>query len=354
MVKGRTMLTRIIGMVSVICLGCAPPAAFGGGPDLPVLAGPQVVMLAAARHVSLKISLPNGRFISGDSIPVSALFRNHGRRPLILPLAAPPPSVFNKIMVRWADGKPAPRTADSPRPGRLYSAGIVAMPVAPGHSCRWGRVPINSYADVSMPGKYFCTLVAGRIKSNRLGFQVVTPVLRVANGVTPLVIAGAGPAVWSAVNKNMQIAVRQQVTAQGKRLRSVQVFFRNAAGTPIRVRLCGNVLADFGSLQVRGPDGVNGDELIKKPQPHWIPIPNRMMTALTAYGKWLAEHPPKKTKWHSYALKPGVIYEYTIPVNIGCRYDLSRWGMAGVYHVRLRLGRKGAWSRWTKFVISPD
>ncbi len=114
------------------------------------------------------------------------------------------------------------------------------------------------------------------------------------------------------------------------------------------VRLTGNPFVDFRRVLVEGPDGYNGDELVKKPKPHYIPIPDHQQVPLTAYGKWLLKHPPKKLPAKLYTLKPGVVYKYAVPINLSCQYDMS---LAGTYRVRVELAHPKIWSNWIKVKV---
>ncbi|MGC9261887.1 MAG: hypothetical protein ACP5I8_17665, partial [Phycisphaerae bacterium] len=102
-------------------------------------------------------------------------------------------------------------------------------------------------------------------------------------------------------------------------------------------------LLDLRAIQVEGPDGYNGDELVKSPKPHYIPIPNHQQVPLTAYGKWLLKHPPKGLKAKRFTLKSGVVYKYAVPINLSCQFDMS---LSGVYHVRVELAHPKVWSNW--------
>ncbi|HTV47284.1 MAG TPA: hypothetical protein VMG59_02460 [Phycisphaerae bacterium] len=122
-----------------------------------------------------------------------------------------------------------------------------------------------------------------------------------------------------------------------------------AGKTPIQIRLTGDPMIDFHDTKVDGPDGINGDELIEKPEPHYGPIPNWESVPLTAYGEWMSKQKmPKDLTWKTYVLEPNMIYKYAIPINLGCQFDMS---MSGKYHIRLSLVNSTISSAWTDIFI---
>jgi hypothetical protein len=141
----------------------------------------------------------------------------------------------------------------------------------------------------------------------------------------------------------VQVRLFAMVHAGKARPSSVWVYIRGDKSQREKLELTGNRLLDFRAIQVEGPDGYNGEELVPKPKPHYIPKPNHQQVPLTAYGRWLVKHPPKKLPEKTYDLKPGVVYKYVVPINLSCQYDMS---LAGVYHVRVELAHPKIWSNW--------
>ncbi|MGC8561438.1 MAG: hypothetical protein ACP5O1_12260 [Phycisphaerae bacterium] len=124
---------------------------------------------------------------------------------------------------------------------------------------------------------------------------------------------------------------------------------------PLSLRLTGNPLVDFRHTKVDGPDGRQGYGLIKGIKPHTGPLPNWKPVPLTAYGKWLIKHDPAvNIKAKTYLLKSRAVYQYAVPVNLSCRFDMSlpgNWG--GCYHVRVRLAQSSLSSQWLDVKVRP-
>ncbi len=310
----------------------------------PMWAGGENVM-----NVELKIGLRSRKYISGFPVPVRATFINKGHRPFCFPGHIAPALLFSKILVLEA----ATRTAAEPvRAGgarELWNYDAIRDAAPPGHSAQfWEPVYVNRAADVTMPGKYLTRLEDGKIKSNWLPFRVIAPPSRVPGGV-PLVYSPSAKGLrWIASDKSVQICVRQETAAGGAHLPLVTVFFRNTARGIIHLRLSGDPFFDF-MPRMGGPDGANGDELVKHPHPHWVPIVNKTAVPLTVFGHWLAKQKtPRSLEWRPYSLKPRAVYEYAVPINLGCRFDLS---LPGVYRVRVRLAHSKVRSPWAKITV---
>ncbi|MGC8561378.1 MAG: hypothetical protein ACP5O1_11950 [Phycisphaerae bacterium] len=80
-----------------------------------------------------------------------------------------------------------------------------------------------------------------------------------------------------------------------------------------------------------------------------VRVASRVPTPLTAYGRWLLKHPPKRLPEKNYKLKPGVVYQYAVPINLSCQYDMSQ---GGTYRVRVELAHPKIWSNWIKVKVS--
>ncbi len=128
----------------------------------------------------------------------------------------------------------------------------------------------------------------------------------------------------------------------------VWVFLRGDLQGGASLRLTGNRLLDFRAMKIEGPDEYNGGVLVKNPKPRYIVILNHKQVPLTAYGKWLLKHPPKKLPKKSYTLKPSVVYQYAVPINLSCQYDMSQ---GGIYHVRVELAHPKIWSNWINIKV---
>ena len=128
----------------------------------------------------------------------------------------------------------------------------------------------------------------------------------------------------------------------------VHALFACTGRDPTLVRLTGDPLLDFARIDISGPSYTGQIAVAKKPKPHSEPIPNWKKVPLTTYGKWLAKHPVKGLKWKTYALKPGVVYKYAVPINLSCQYDMS---LPGVYHVRVELANPHIWSPWMDVTV---
>ena len=167
------------------------------------------------------------------------------------------------------------------------------------------------------------------------------------------------------------MAVRGKAGFAGAEV-AATVFFHSGSTLPARTSLCGNPFADFRRVEVTGPSFPGEFTLVRHPKPgenatpfvfpnptqvpprfkghKWYSVPfiRKNPTPLTAYGKWLAKHPPKGLKWKTYTLKPGVVYRYADPINLSCMFDMS---LAGVYRVRVELAHTHTWSPWANLTV---
>ena len=112
------------------------------------------------------------------------------------------------------------------------------------------------------------------------------------------------------------------------------------------LRLAGDPQLDFRAVRVHEPGEYVRGTRVQLPKPHWV-FP-KLPPPLTAYGKWLLKHPPKKLPAKLYTLKPGVVYKYAVPINLSCQYDMS---LAGTYRVRVELAHPKIWSNWIKVKV---
>lgn len=194
-------------------------------------------------------------------------------------------------------------------------------------------------------------LSKGRACSNSLKLRVLPPG-RLRQAKSALAVAGPVPLGENTMRRKGPLLSIVQLPSHGRGFLVLARVTVRGGKKPERVALTGNPLIDFYNAQVDGPDGRNGSELINKPTPHYVPIPNWKAVPLTAYGKWLKRHRSQKgLKWGTYTLKPGVVYKYAVPVNLSCRLDLS---LPGVYHVRLRLAHTHMWSPWVRVTVPPN
>ena len=185
------------------------------------------------------------------------------------------------------------------------------------------------YVDLTLPGKYRVVLTAGKIRSNAV-FVTVLPPRVIPPSHPALTVARGALLQWSRAGKGIQIRCRPVVHTTAP---EVTVYIRNTGGHAVPIRFSGDPVADFGRIQVTGPRPPNAYGLVRHLKPgqqgklyvpptpvppnlkgkwYLIPYPDRKAAPLTAYGQWLAKHPPKGPKWKTYMLKPGVVYKYAV------------------------------------------
>ncbi len=149
--------------------------------------------------------------------------------------------------------------------------------------------------------------------------------------------------------------VAKAIPAKGGGMPVLLRVWLYTGANPLSVSLTGNPLVDFRPTKVDGPDGRQGYGLVKTPKPHDGPLPNWKPVPLTAYGTWLTKHAPaKKLRAKTYVLKPHMVYQYTVPVNLSCRFDMTlpgNWG--GSYHVRLQLAHSKLRTAWISVHVPP-
>ena len=341
MLKASCILSPVAGLVAAVCIQAAPAVHLVN--PLPQ----NVTTTLNARHVSLTIAVSKKIFFSGFPVLGSAVFRNQGRRTFEVS-GGPVRSTFNVIRAdSMSTGKSAAPTLRMIRTPRYWSSdGWLTAFVPPGRAeVYWEPIDFARYYDLTMPGKYRLQLKAGGIESNAINVTVAPPPTlqrRVA-----LAVQVQSPVTWSAKSRPLQVILRQIKWKFGSSLEA-KVFIRCSGRHPTTVRLTGDRFLDLRIAKPEGPERIDGDEIVKKPHPHWIPTPNKTSVPLTAYGRWLAKHAPKNLKWRIYTLKPGVVYEYAEPINLSCQFDMS---LSGVYRSRVRLAHSRVWSPWANITV---
>ncbi len=293
-----------------------------------------------------KLWLTSSRRVApaGSPIFLTAHLRNIGKRPIYIPRGLGPLQFF-KVKVKYL-GHPGPvRFLRAGVMGSEMNVGsLVAVAALPGRTIRfWTKAPINRYFDMSMPGRYAVRFSVGRLESNWLNVTIKPPEVQLPVGK----ILRPSAENWPSGGKNKRGGVQVRIfgLAHGGKTQpvGVWVYLRGGGLGKETAELTGNRLSDLQAIQVNGPDGHNGVELVKKPKPHYILILNHHQVALTAYGKWLLRHPPRGLPAKRFILKPGVAYKYAVPINLACQFDMS---LSGVYHIRIELAHPRVWSNW--------
>ncbi|MGC9261773.1 MAG: hypothetical protein ACP5I8_17050 [Phycisphaerae bacterium] len=358
---------------------------------------------AFAEHLPalrLHVTAPLGT-TSGDLDPVRISLENHSSLPLWFYPGAAPGYCFTLESGSRGPGDSIVSTSLFGRrtegtiliPNRKTASAYGPSPwIEPNGSEAWPRFPLARLYDLTLPGLYHLRITtqsrlytisggaaifrltgykrAGnilywppplgvtveqnhatkripRIASKSILVMVAAPYRKLPSvAVEPVVTPFPFPA------QEKGISLRAGALANGGGMPVTLGVWLRAGPKPLRLRLTGNPLVDFRSTRVAGPDGFEGDHLVANPKPHYESIPDWKAVPLTAYGKWLAKHRSSKgLKWKTYVLEPGVVYKYTVPVNLSCRFDMS---LAGAYHVRLRLARTHIWSPWVTVTVPPS
>ena len=376
-----------IGIVSI-----TPTLAAGVQPLTPAA--------GAVQGVSLRITATKTTWRSGAAVPVRATFVNHGKLPFVFTQEYSARYTFVFRGKFGPQSKPAAATRFAKRWGRrvLVSRSwapplqIVAVGKKAGYRCapNGGRfIFAGRYLDLTMPGKYRIRLLtkygmrkfagdgryittAGGEKFGRsllLNQDTVGPPpygKRIAGnwiGVTILPPYGHIPKLALVKLRTLHgdgrdrsgiglALVRSRVHShvRGAILRRIRVDLFNTADRRRALRLTGDPLADFARIEITGPSYPGEFTVVKLPKPHDVAFIRKSPTPLTAYGRWLAEHPPGRVKWKTYRLKPGGMYRYAEPINLSCMYDMS---LSGVYRVRIELAHPRVWSNWVNVDV-PD
>ena len=281
---------------------------------------------------------------SGYPFVLEVHLHNRGKKLIYIPGGVGPLQFFN-VQVKYLRRRgrvPQLRAGVLGHEMNVHAYWAVGVP--PGGSTRfWRAVEISRYFDMSIPGRYAIRFAIGHLESNWLKAIIRPPVFRLPVGEilqrSPTLLIPLG----GKVKDSMQVRLLSVAQAEKAQPEAVWVYILGDRSQREKLALTGNRLLGFNAIQVEGPDGYNGDELVSKPKPHYIPIPNHEQVPLTAYGKWLVKHPPKKLPEKTYDLKPGVVYKYAVPINLSCQYDMS---LRGKYHVRIELAHPKIWSNW--------
>jgi len=323
---------------------------FGGGLALLLAFGTPRRGVAGAfakldrANVQLRIAAAQSRAVSGSAIWLVARVRNVGKGRLMIPMGLGPLQYFRVTVLRVGSRVPVPwlRAGFAGREMNIHM--LVAKSLPPGKSVQfWEDTPINRYFDMSMPGRYSVRFAVGRVKSNWLGLTIKPPQFRKLKGEVLQSRLAFAPQQKGQTRSGLQVYLTQLASAGKTGPTGVRIYLRDGGRKTRMVGLTGDRRLDIKAIEVDGPDGYNGDELVKKPKPHYIPIPNHQQAPLTAYGRWLLKHPPKKLPEKSCTLKPGEVYKYAVPINLSCQFDMS---LSGVYHVRIELAHQRVWSNW--------
>jgi|GEM_PF-6381090 len=150
---------------------------------------------------------------------------------------------------------------------------IVLVP--PGKAVRfWREAGIYRYFDMSMPGRYRVRFAVGQVKSNWLKLAIKPPLLQ----VPPRGILRPCPDFWNRQQKRgrgrLRVRLFETAHAGATAPEGVCVYLRKGGSKGDEIGLTGNRLLDMRAVEVDGSDGYNGDELVKKPKPHYCSVPN--------------------------------------------------------------------------------
>ena len=302
-----------------------------------------------AGNAKLWLTTSDHKTTAGVPAFLTAHLHNLGRVPIYIPRGIGPLQYF-KVNARYLGGHGhVPWLREGIIGQEMNIHRLISALVQPGQSIRlWRKVEINRYLDMSMPGLYKIRFAVGHLESNWLKFMVRPPEVQLPVGK----ILRPSSENWPQHGGKKQNAIQLRIsgfTFAGKtQAEGVWVFLRGGGRNGKNVELTGNRLVDLAAIQVEGPDGYNGDELVKKPKPHYIPMPNHQQVPFTAYGKWLLTHAPKALQEKRFTLKPGVVYKYAVPINLSCQFDMS---LSGVYRVRIELAHPRVWSNWARLTV---
>jgi hypothetical protein len=349
-------------------------------------------------HLSLAVKAEKKEPVSGSMVPVRAIFRNKNKLPFCFVQSYPARYTFLFRATFGVTNLRVPLTEF----GRIWKKPHPFLPshwlpptqvVAPGELSEYRTDPqagqyvfVARFLDMTMPGEYHVRLITKygvqkcgpglvhtvhgliRIKnhlfliqdgffrghiaigsqnilSNRLNVTIAAPYRRLP-ALALMEAIKTGPKL----PQNMPAGIHVILTepdAYGPQPISIRAKFIVSGMHPVTRRLTGNPFADFGKIEVTGPSDLDQVPVVKTPKPH--DIHSRMVVpARTLYGHWLAKHAPRNLKWRAYTLKPGVIYQYAVPINLSCQYDMSR---SGTYRVRVELAHPNIWSNWIKVKV---
>ncbi len=343
---------------------------------------------------SLRVLPQRVNVISGSSVPLKAIIENHFHAPLWVGTRDTP----NAVRFWLAPDSRGPEGSVAATLQRanvlasnwylVSSAITLVSPLAntwlyPGKSRQW-QFSLGRLYDLTLPGKYRLRLITSRrlysvvfpaevtrltgckMPGSIVYWQVI-PFPKIAVGKAKLLSPlqskrftikvlppyGKTPAsalqalnhssakLPSARKQGLCVVLLHSSTA-GPGPVSIRVELVDIGRRSVKVHLAGDPLTDFGFVHVRGPSGLDRVKHFLLPKPHEVVV-KYAVPPLTAYGRWLVKHPPKKLPEKTYDLKPGVVYKYVVPINLSCQYDMS---LAGVYHVRVELAHPKIWSNW--------
>ena len=309
------------------------------------IAGPLTKLTPA--NAKLWLTAGSREAPSGCPLVLTAHIRNLGKAPIYISAGLGPLQFFSARAKLIGSHRPVPWLRDGILGREMNVNRFISVLVPPGKSVRfWRSAAINRYFDMSTPGRYTIRFAAGHIKSNWLRLSVTPPALTVQAGGVPWNKVGQAA---KAIKRSQRLQlVLKPVRGAGVSAPVATMVFLRVGRRRAFVKSTGRAALDFRVLQVEGPDGYNGDELVKKPAPHYIPIPNHKQVPSTTYGKWLRNHLPKRLPAKRYTLKPGVVYKYAVPINLSCQFDMS---LRGTYHVRVELAHPKVWSDWIKIKV---
>jgi hypothetical protein len=219
---------------------------------------------------------------------------------------------------------------------RLVAHPTVQIPAGP-NSVELKRISRAIEISQGLAGQQAGT--KSRLWSNWLTVKILPPY----SGPFPAALApaGAGARKIGAPAKPGVAFVLAAPDVKGPGPIVASAFLECTGHGAVALRLTGDPQLDISAVEMQRPYGFDHQKHVMIPAPHWEYL--KKPPGLTAYGKWLLKHPPKKLPEKTYDLKPGVVYKYAVPINLSCQYDMS---LAGVYHVRVELAHPKIWSNW--------
>ena len=362
---------------------------------------PCTAFFCAARPLRPKIEMRLacvGRCVSGASVPVHITLVNRSGLPLQLDPLGLGGIMLARFYVGLAGGSRGPngsiRLNANGRwkippvlPGSKAVASDGVLP--PGQSEHWlGGYALTNLYDITIPGRYRFAIRSnyglylvrrkvwreGRAMAIGLHYflpgvwskRSLKPSERVSTGLlsnfTSLVVSAPYHEATAGALVPVEGRVPHFLGAGARALHielagpaapdpgpaTVQAFFASNLPRAAMIKLAGDPQTDFAAVQVTGPSMDGEVVLAKLPKPHYVAYISKALAPLTAYGKWLLKHPPKKLPKKTYTLKPGVEYQYAVPINLSCQYDMS---LAGTYRVRVELAHPKIWSNWIKVKV---
>lgn len=363
-------------------------------------AAPAIAQAPQAPAAGLSVTAP-AKMVSGTMVPVRIKLTNRSRLPLRLngsrglelpelsfSLAGASRGPAGGVARSWRGLKFA-KESHIPLSTPLIGPSDPHLWLGPGRSTAWATLPLGRYYDLTLPGRYRLVLTT----LHRLYLVEGEPkVYKVTQCKYPAVIywmpsewwrPGRGSALGRRLPPVMSQLTRITVLAPYRKPPSaalapagapgiriappggpgltllladpdvkgpgpitVRAFLEHNGHGPMALRLTGDPQLDFRAVQIHEPGWYVRGTRVLLPKPHWV-FP-KLPPPLTAYGRWLLKHPPKKLPEKNYTLKPGVVYQYAVPINLSCQYEMS---LAGVYRVRVELTHPEIWSNWIKVKV---